>query len=103
MFLNDRNSADRLRTQRTLFSLWMALAAIVVIITMAAGLATTSHAAEMVDPITTSSIASAPISKASDRIFVIVLLTAGFMTLAIGGVVLTMNSIRETSRRHRRH
>lgn len=102
MFLNDRNSADRLRTQRTLFSLWMALAALLVIITMAAGLATTSHAAEMVDPMTTSSIASAPISKASDRIFVIVLLTTGFVTLAIGGVVLTLNSIRDSMARNRR-
>ncbi len=82
-----------------LFSLWMALAAIVVIVTMAAGLATTSHAAEMVDPMTTSSIASAPISKASDRIFVIVLLTMGFFTLAAGGVVLTMTTIRESANR----
>lgn len=73
MFLNDRKSADRLRTQRMLFSAWMALAALVVIITMAAGLVTSAHAEEAVDYIHTSSIASAPISKASDRIFVIVL------------------------------
>ncbi|WP_244473483.1 hypothetical protein [Rhizobium sp. Leaf262] len=84
-----------------LFSLWMALAAIVVIVTMAAGLATTSHAAEMVDPMTTSSIAAAPISKASDRVFVIVLLTMGFFTLAAGGVVLTMTTIRESANRKR--
>jgi Mn2+/Fe2+ NRAMP family transporter len=103
MFLNDRNSADRLRAQRMLFSLWMALAALVVIITMAAGLATTPHAAETVDMMTTSSIATAPISKASDRIFVVVLLTTGFLTLAIGGVVLTMTTIRESAPRKRIH
>ncbi|WP_320198514.1 hypothetical protein RMR16_009240 [Agrobacterium sp. rho-13.3] len=102
MFLNDRNSADRLRTQRMLFSLWMALAALMVIITMAAGLATTSHATEMVDQIHTSAIAAAPISKASDRIFVIALVVTGFVTMAIGGIVLTLNSIRETSTRHNR-
>lgn len=102
MFLNDRKSADRLRTQRMLFSAWMALAALVVIITMAAGLVTSAHAEEAVDYIHTSSIASAPISKASDRIFVIVLVVTGFVTMAIGGVVLTMNSIRESSSRHRR-
>ncbi|SCX25600.1 hypothetical protein DSM25558_3824 [Agrobacterium sp. DSM 25558] len=102
MFLNDRKSADRLRTQRMLFSAWMALAALVVIITMAAGLVTSAHAEEAVDYIQTSSIASAPISKASDRIFVIVLVVTGFVTMAIGGVVLTMNSIQESSSRHRR-
>ncbi|KAA3521161.1 hypothetical protein [Agrobacterium rosae] len=85
-----------------LFSAWMALAALVVIITMAAGLVTSAHAEEAVDYIQTSSIASAPISKASDRIFVIVLVVTGFVTMAIGGVVLTMNSIRESSSRHRR-
>lgn len=102
MFLNDRKSADRLRMQRILFTLWMTLAALIVIITMAAGLATSSHATEMVDNIKTSAIATAPISKASDRIFVIVLLVTGFATLAVGGIVLTMNSIRETFQRHHR-
>lgn len=101
MFLNDRKSTDRLRKQRTLFSLWMALAAIIVLVTMTAGLATATQAAEAVDPMTTSSIASAPISKASDRIFVIVLLTTGFLTLAVGGIALTMNTIRESAPRKR--
>jgi cytochrome c-type biogenesis protein CcmE len=102
MLLNNRNSDARLRTQRALFSLWMALAAVIVIITMAAGLATTSHAAD-IDYIKTSAIASAPISKASDRILVIGLVIAGFVTMAVGGLILTFNSIRETSWRHRRH
>lgn len=105
MFLNDRNSADRLRTQRMLFSLWMALAALMVVITMAAGLATSAHALEaspdqaneMVDNIHTSAIASAPISRASDRILVTALVVTGFVTMAIGGIVLTVNGIRETS------
>ena len=102
MFLNDRKSADRLRMQRILFTLWMALAALIVMITMAAGLATSSHATEMVDPIHTSAIAAAPISQASDRIFVIVLLVTGFATLAVGGIMLTVNSIRETFQHQRR-
>ena len=102
MFMNDRNSADRLRAQRLLFSAWMALAALMVIITMAAGLATASHASEIVDPMTTSAIASAPISQASDRIFVIGLVVLGFATMAVGGIALTLNSIRDSSVRNRR-
>lgn len=94
-----------------LFSLWMAVAALMVIITMAAGLATSAKAlevpteqtTELVDNIHTSAIASAPISQASDRIFVTALVVAGFVTMAIGGIALTVNSIRETSSsRHRR-
>ncbi|WP_333631785.1 hypothetical protein [Agrobacterium cavarae] len=85
-----------------LFSLWMALAAIMVILTMAAGLATSSDASEAVDPMTTSAIASAPISKASDRIFVIGLVVLGFGTMAVGGVLLTLSSIRESRLRRNR-
>lgn len=88
-----------------LFSLWMALAALMVIVTMAAGLATSAKAleipadetGELVDNIHTSAIAAAPISQASDRIFVTVLVVTGFLTMAVGGVALTVNSIRETS------
>ncbi len=87
MLMNDRNLADRLKIQKMLFSLWMALAAIMVILTMAAGLATSSDASEAVDPMTTSAIASAPISKASDRIFVTGLVVLGFGTMAVGGVL----------------
>lgn len=103
MFINDRKSADRLRVQRMLFSLWMALAALMVIITMAAGLATSSHASEIVDPMTTSAIANAPISQSSDRIFVIGLVVLGFATMAVGGIALTLNSIRDSSVRNRRY
>lgn len=102
MLMNDRNSADRLKVQKTLFSLWMALAAIMVILTMAAGLATSSHASEEVDPMTTSAIASAPISKASDRIFVTGLVVLGFGTMAVGGALLTLSSIRESRLRRNR-
>ncbi|MDR6102859.1 Mn2+/Fe2+ NRAMP family transporter [Agrobacterium larrymoorei] len=102
MLINHRNSADRLKVQRMLFSLWMALAAIMVILTMAAGLATSSHASDAVDPMTTSAIASAPISKASDRIFVTGLLALGFGTLGVGGVLLTLGSIRESRVRRNR-
>jgi len=102
MLINHRNSADRLKIQRMLFSLWMALAAIMVILTMAAGLATSSHASDAVDPMTTSAIASAPISKASDRIFVTGLVALGFGTLGLGGVLLTLGSIRESRLRRNR-
>ncbi len=102
MLTNDRNLADRLKIQKMLFSLWMALAAIMVILTMAAGLATSSDASEAVDPMTTSAIASAPISKASDRIFVIGLVVLGFGTMAVGGVLLTLSSIRESRLRRNR-
>lgn len=102
MLTNDRNLADRLKIQKMLFSLWMALAAIMVILTMAAGLATSSDASEGVDPMTTSAIASAPISKASDRIFVTGLVVLGFGTMAVGGVLLTLSSIRESRLRRNR-
>lgn len=102
MLTNDRNPADRLKVQRMLFTLWMALAAIMVILTMAAGFATSSRASETVDPMTTSAIASAPISKASDRIFVTGLVALGFGTMAVGGVVLTLSSIRESRLRRDR-
>ena len=102
MLTNDRNPADRLKVQRMLFTLWMALAAIMVILTMAAGLATSSDASQAVDPMTTSAIASAPISKASDRIFVTGLVVLGFGTMAVGGVLLTLSSIRESRLRRNR-
>ncbi|KQM33685.1 hypothetical protein ASF03_08250 [Rhizobium sp. Leaf68] len=102
MLMNDRNLADRLKIQKMLFSLWMALAAIMVILTMAAGLATSSDASEAVDPMTTSAIASAPILKASDRIFVTGLVVLGFGTMAVGGVLLTLSSIRESRLRRDR-
>lgn len=102
MFLNDRKSADRVRAQRTLFSLWMAVAALAVIVTMMAGLATSAKAAQDIDAITTSSIATAPVSQAYDRIVIVGLVSLAFMTLAVGGIALTINSIRETSRQHRR-
>jgi hypothetical protein len=57
MFTNDRTSVERLRAQRTLFSLWMAVAAFLVIVTMAAGIATSANAAaQAVDTLHTSAI-----------------------------------------------
>lgn len=103
MMTNEQDPANRLKAQKMLFSAWMALAALMVIITMAAGLATSSHASELVDPMTTSAIASAPISKASDRILVIGLVVAGFATMAVGGVIMTLNGLREGASRHRRN
>ncbi len=57
MFTNDRTSVERLRAQRTLFSLWMAVAAFLVIVTMAAGIATSANAAaQAIDTLHTSAI-----------------------------------------------
>ncbi|NTJ42929.1 hypothetical protein G6L28_10020 [Agrobacterium larrymoorei] len=103
MFVNDRNSADKLRAKRSLLSLWVALTALIGTITIVAGMVTPSLAAQAVDPITTSAIAAAPISQASDRIFVIALVTAGFFTMAAGGVLLTLSSIRDSAPRKLRH
>lgn len=42
MFVDDEKSAARIRRQRTLFSVWIALAAVTVIATMTAGILTTA-------------------------------------------------------------
>ena len=103
MMTTDRKATDRLRAQRVFFSLWMALAALMVIVTMAAGFATSSNASELIDPMTTSAIASAPISRASDKPFIIALVVLGFATMAVGGIALTLTSLREGASRTRRH
>ncbi|MDZ7926823.1 MAG: hypothetical protein U5L46_06950 [Agrobacterium sp.] len=103
MFTNDRTSVERLRAQRTLFSLWMAIAALLVVVTMAAGIATSAHAApQTIDTLHTSSIpqvtATAP---AGGHPLLVVFSAAAFISLGIGGLTLTRRSLKDEARRHR--
>jgi hypothetical protein len=101
MFTNDRTSVERLRAQRTLFSLWMAVAAFLVIVTMAAGIATSANAAaQAVDTLHTSAIPQvATTSQAGPHILLIILSAAAFIGLGIGGLTLTRRSLKDEARR----
>lgn len=103
MFTNDRTSVERLRAQRTLFSLWMAVAAFLVIITMAAGIATSANAAaQAVDTLHTSAIPQvAAMTKAGPHILLIVLSAAAFVGLGLGGLMLTRRSLKDEARRYK--
>ena len=103
MFTNDRTSVERLRAQRTLFSLWMAVAAFLVIVTMAAGIATSANAAaQAVDTLHTSTIPQvAATTKAGPHILLIVLSAAAFIGLGIGGLTLTRRSLKDEARRYK--
>lgn len=103
MFTNDRTSVERLRAQRTLFSLWMAVAAFLVIVTMAAGIATSANAAaQAVDTLQTSSIPPAAVtSQAGPHILLILLSAAAFVGLGIGGLTLTRRSLKDEARRYK--
>ncbi len=101
MFTNDRTSVERLRAQRTLFSLWMAVAAFLVIVTMAAGIATSANAAaQAVDTLHTSAISQvATTSQAGPHTLLIILSAAAFIGLGIGGLTLTRRSLKDEARR----
>ncbi|MDA5637057.1 MULTISPECIES: hypothetical protein [Agrobacterium] len=103
MFTNDRTSVERLRAQRTLFSLWMAVAAFLVIVTMAAGIATSANAAtQAVDTLHTSAIPQvAAITQAGPHILLIVLSAAAFIGLGVGGLMLTRRSLKDEARRYK--
>lgn len=103
MFTNDRSSVERLRAQRTLFSLWMAVAAFLVIVTMAAGIATSANAAtQAVDALHTAAIPQvAATTKAGPHLLLIGLSAAAFIGLAIGGLTLTRRSLKDEARRFR--
>lgn len=103
MFTNDRTSVERLRAQRTLFSLWMAVAAFLVIVTMAAGIATSANAAaQAIDTLHTSAIPqAAATTKAGPHILLIVLSAAAFIGLGIGGLTLTRRSLKDEARRYK--
>ena len=100
MFTNDRTSVERLRAKRTLFSLWMAIAALLVILTMAAGLATSANAAQAVDTMQTASIPQvAATAPEGDNTLIIALSGFVFLRLGVGGVVLTRRSLKDEARR----
>ncbi|QTK80915.1 hypothetical protein AT6N2_C3464 [Agrobacterium tumefaciens] len=103
MFTNDRSSVERLRAQRTLFSLWMAVAAFLVIVTMAAGIATSANAAtQAVDTLHTAAIPQvAATTKAGPHLLLIGLSAVAFIGLAIGGLTLTRRSLKDEARRFR--
>ncbi|MFK3776979.1 hypothetical protein [Agrobacterium sp. NPDC089420] len=102
MFTNDRTSVERLRAQRTLFSLWMAAAAFLVIVTMAAGIATSANAAtQAVDTLHTAAIPQAATSRAGGHILLIILSAAAFIGLGIGGLTLTRRSLKDEARRYK--
>ncbi|WP_084686591.1 hypothetical protein [Rhizobium nepotum] len=103
MFTNDRTSVERLRTQRTLFSLWMAIAAFLVVVTMAAGIATSADAAiQAVDTLHTSAIPQvAATSQAGGHLLLIVFSVAAFIGLGIGGLILTRRSLKDEARRYK--
>ncbi|WP_225246567.1 hypothetical protein [Agrobacterium tomkonis] len=102
MFTNDRTSVERLRAQRTLFSLWMAAAAFLVIVTMAAGIATSANAAtQAVDTLQTASIPQAATSQAGPHFLLIILSAAAFIGLGIGGLTLTRRSLKDEARRYK--
>lgn len=102
MFTNDRTSVERLRAQRTLFSLWMAVAAFLVIVTMAAGIATSANAAaQAVDTLHTSAIPQVATTKTGPHILLIVLSAAAFIGLGIGGLTLTRRSLKDEARRYK--
>ncbi|KAA3500769.1 MULTISPECIES: hypothetical protein [Rhizobium/Agrobacterium group] len=102
MFTNDRTSVERLRAQRTLFSLWMAAAAFLVIVTMAAGIATSANAAaQAVDTLQTASIPQAATSQAGPHVLLIILSAAAFIGLGIGGLTLTRRSLKDEARRYK--
>lgn len=103
MFTNDRTSVERLRAQRTLFSLWMAVAAFLVIVTMAAGIATSANAAtEALDTLHTSAIPQvAATTKAGPHLLLIILSAAAFIGLGIGGLTLTRRSLKDEARRYK--
>lgn len=103
MFTNDRTSVERLRAQRTLFSLWMAVAAFLVIVTMAAGIATSANAAsQAIDTLHTSAVPQvAATAKAGPHVLIIVLSAAAFIGLGVGGLTLTRRSLKDEARRYK--
>ncbi|MDH7801506.1 MULTISPECIES: hypothetical protein [unclassified Rhizobium] len=103
MFTNDRTSVERLRAQRTLFSLWMAVAAFLVVVTMAAGIATSANAApQVIDTLHTSSIPQVTAtSHAGGHLWLIIFSAAAFISLGVGGLTLTRQSLKDEARRYK--
>jgi Mn2+/Fe2+ NRAMP family transporter len=108
MLLDEQRSSQRLATQKTLFTLWMLIAALAVVATMMAGLATSAHAAS--DPLQLAGGALAPTLASgvddSTRTVLMALMMLTFSLMAIGTFGLARRSLKDlakaTSRKHRR-
>lgn len=101
MFIEDQQTAQRVRTRRTLFSLWMAIAALTVIVTMAAGLATSAHASEL--PIIINGVSSAQTALAdglNDRVVLMICLVASFLLMMSGTAALARRSLKDVAKNH---
>ncbi len=103
MFTNDRTSVEKLRAQRTLFSLWMAVAALLVVIATVAGIAASAHAAtQAVDTLQTSAIPQAAVTPpAGARTLLVILSAAAFIGFGNGGLSLTRRSLKDEAHRYR--
>jgi hypothetical protein len=101
MFIEDQQTAQRVRTRRTLFSLWMAIAALTVIITMAAGLATSAHASEI--SIVMQSVPSSAVALSeglSDRVVLMACLVVSFLLMMSGTAALARRSLKDVAKDH---
>lgn len=101
MFIEDQQTAQRVRTRRTLFSLWMAIAALTVIVTMAAGLATSAHASEL--PMIMQSVSSAKAAfsdGANDQAVLMACLVASFLLMMSGTAALARRSLKDVAKDH---
>lgn len=101
MFVDNQQTAQRVRTRRTLFSLWMAIAALTVVVTMAAGLATSAHASEL--PIIIHGVTSTQTTLTdglSDRTILMACLVASFLLMMSGTAALARRSLKDVAKHH---
>jgi|EndMetStandDraft_3_1072993.scaffolds.fasta_scaffold19247_2 hypothetical protein len=101
MFIEDQQTAQRVRTRRTLFSLWMAIAALTVIVTMAAGLATSAHASEI--SMVMQSVPSSAVALSegvNDRVVLMACLVASFLLMMSGTAALARRSLKDVAKDH---
>jgi predicted transcriptional regulator with HTH domain len=101
MFIEDQQTAQRVRTRRTLFSLWMAIAALTVIVTMAAGLATSAHASEISMVIKSVPSSAVGLSEGlNDRVVLMACLVASFLLMMSGTAALARRSLKDVAKDH---
>ncbi|WP_313616574.1 hypothetical protein [Agrobacterium sp.] len=101
MFIEDQATAQRVRTSRILFSLWMAIAALTVIFTMAAGLATSAHASELPMMIQAATSAQTTLFDGlNDRLVLMIALVASFLLMMSGTAALARRSLKDVAKDH---
>ncbi|MDO5896360.1 hypothetical protein [Agrobacterium sp. Azo12] len=101
MFIEDQETAQRVRTRRTLFSLWMAIAALTVIVTMAAGLATSAYASEISMVIKSVPSSAVALSEGlNDRVVLMACLVASFLLMMSGTAALARRSLKDVAKDH---